>query len=101
MSSFGLSDAVRKKLVTVVAVLMCVYAILFVGGVIDNLGVFIPHLAHRSLILAFLLALCFPTLPIGGGRGKSNLPWYDILAILLAIAGPLYNFFTWKGNADR
>ena len=86
---------------TVVAVLMSIYAILFVGRVIDNLGIFIPQLAHRSLILAFLLTLCFLTLPIRGGKSKNSLPWYDILIILLAIAGPLYNFFTWKGNADR
>ena len=60
MGSFGLSDAVRKKLVTVVAVLMSSYALLFVGRVIDNCGIFIPQLAHRSLILAFLLALQMP-----------------------------------------
>jgi len=101
MTSFGLSDTARKKMATVVAVSMSIYAVMYVGRIFDAMGMFIPQLAHRSLFLAFLLTLCFLFLPIKGSKPKNGLPWYDILIILIAIAGPIYNFFAWKGNAER
>ena len=101
ITSFGFSNETRKRLVTIVAALMSIYAILFVGRVFDNLGLFIPQLAHRSLILTFLLTLTFLHFPMRRGKARDNLPWYEVVIILIVIAGPLYNFFTWKGNADR
>ena len=54
-----ISSAVKSKIITIVAVLTSVYTILFVSRVIDNIGIFIPQLSHRSLILGLLLTLCF------------------------------------------
>ncbi|MFC2122360.1 TRAP transporter permease [Bacteroidota bacterium] len=101
MTSYGLSDSTRKRLATIVSVCTSIYAVMYVGRLFDTMDVFIPQIAHRSLFLAFLLTLCFLHLPIRGGRPKNGLPWYDILIILIAIAGPIYNFITWKGNAER
>ncbi|MFC1907624.1 TRAP transporter permease [Chloroflexota bacterium] len=101
MTSFGLSDTARKKTATVVAVTLSIYSVMYVSHIFDAMGIFIPQLAHRSLFLAFLLTLCFLFLPIRSGKPKNGLPWFDILIILIAIAGPIYNFFTWKGNAER
>jgi TRAP transporter 4TM/12TM fusion protein len=89
-----------SKVVTVIGVVTSVYAILFVSHAFDAIGIFIPQLAHRSLILAFLLTLCLLLFP-ARGRSRAGVPWYDVLLILVGIAGPLYNFFTWAGNAER
>jgi len=96
-----LPSGTTGKLVTIVGVMASIYAILFVSHVNDALGIFIPQVAHRSLILAFLLTLCFLLLPAGRGKPGGKLAWYDILLILIGVAGPVYNFFTWSGNAER
>ena len=91
----------KAKIVTIVAVAMSGYALLYVSHFLDLFGVYITSSTHRSLFLAFLLALAFLLLPMRKGEPRDRLPWYDILFILVAITGPLYNFFTWTDNAER
>ena len=91
----------KAKMVTIVAVAMSGYALLYVAHFLDLFGVYITSSTHRSLFLAFLLALAFLLLPMRKGEPRDRLPWYDILFILVAITGPLYNFFTWTDNAER
>lgn len=91
----------KAKVVTVVAIAMSLYCILFVTRVFDNLGFFIPTLSHTAIFLAFLLALGFMLLPIRKGQRKDKLPWYDLVFLVLSIAAPIYLFFTWNINANR
>ncbi|MFC1907345.1 TRAP transporter permease [Chloroflexota bacterium] len=100
-TNLRLFKGAKAKLVTVVASLLSIYVLLFVTRIFDAIGVFIPQVAHRSLFLAFLLTLCFLLLPIRKGEPRNKLPWYDILFIVLSLVPTLYNFFTWRGNADR
>ncbi|MFH0914336.1 MAG: TRAP transporter fused permease subunit [Chloroflexota bacterium] len=92
---------VSGKAVTIISVLMSLYALLYSGRLFDRLGLYIPAVPHRSLILAFVLALCFLLLPMGKRQNKNRLPWYDIILALIAVSGPLYNFFFWERNIDR
>ena len=91
----------KAKFITVLAAGTSLYALLYVSHFLDLFGVYITSLAHRSLILASLLTLAFLLLPMRRGSPRDKLPWYDSLFILVAVAGPLYNFFTWSGNAER
>lgn len=80
---------------------MSVYDILFVLRFFDNIGHSVPQMAHCSLNVAFILTLGFLLLPRRKGEPKDRVPWYDILFIIIGVAGPLYNFFFWLGNAER
>jgi len=91
----------KAKVVTVVAVTMSVYCLCYLLHIFDELGYFIPGIAHRSIFLAFVLTLSFMLMPMSKGAAKGKLPWYDILFILVGVAGPVYNFFTWAENSER
>ena len=97
ISGMRVHGGVTGKIVTIVAVLMSVYHILYVSHGFDALDIYIMALPHRSLSLAFLLTLSFMLLPMRGSD-NNRLPWYDVLFILVGIAGPVYNFFFWGGK---
>ncbi|MFH0914280.1 MAG: TRAP transporter large permease subunit [Chloroflexota bacterium] len=86
---------------TVVAVAMSVAALLYITHFLERIGSFIPQMSYLSLMLAFILTLAFLLLPARSGLAKDKLPWYDVLIILIGIAGPMYNLFTWGVNSER
>ena len=100
ISNTNLHIGWKVKITTAVAVLMSLYHIIFVSHGFDALDIYIMSVPHRSLSLAFLLALTFLVLP-GRKADKGKVRWYDILLIVVGIAGPLYNFFTWDVNINQ
>jgi len=79
------------KIVTVITVGYCLYTLLYIGHVFERFGIYINVVSYRALFLAFLMTLTFLTIPAGGGK-RGKLPWYDLLFLVLGIAGPLFIF---------
>lgn len=80
------------KVVTVVTVGYGLYIMMYMGHVFDYFGVYIDVVCYRASFLVFLMTVTFLTLPMTRGT-KKTLPWYDLMFLLLGIAGPIYVFF--------
>ena len=90
----------KQVVITVIATLLSLYAILYVLDVGQVFSRYVENVQHCAVVLAFFLSLTFlihPTNP----KLKTKIPWYDIIIIILAIAGPLYLVFVWKSQQFR
>lgn len=68
------------------------YATVYLLGFFDGryFKLIIMPIQHRALCFAIVLALTFLMLPATKKEPKDRLPWYDMLLLAIALAGPLY-----------
>jgi len=94
----------KSKFVAIIAIVMCIYSILFVSGILSRLGVYILSNSHRALLLAFVLALTYLIYPAKRKREKNSIssiiPWYDALLMGMGLVGCLY-FFIFSDLVDE
>lgn len=83
------------KVLTVITVGYCLFAILYIGHVFERFGIYINVVSYRALFLAFLTTLTFLMLPVSGSK-RGKVPWYDLLFLVLGIAGPVYIFLIYE-----
>lgn len=86
---------------TIVAVSMSVYHILYVGEILSRLGIYITGIPHRAITLSFLIALTLLLYPAAKGGRRDRIPWYDIALIVVGVVPVLYNVFFWEQNCNR
>ncbi|MFC1981315.1 TRAP transporter permease [Chloroflexota bacterium] len=86
--------------VTVITLIFGLYIILYVSHTFLRLGIDIDVVVHRALFLTFLITLSFLHLPMTKGAARGNLPWYDLLFLILGAAGPLYMVFTFGALSE-
>lgn len=55
-------------------------------------GYVMPEQAYLGLLLVLFLPAVFLYIPAGRQAPKDRVPWYDLLAASLSMAGPLYKF---------
>ncbi len=84
-------EVVRKeshalaRVTTVVAVLIAVYHLLFVSGLLPQLGIFMMTQQHRAISLGSFLLLTYLTRSMKKGGKVNQLYWYDMLLILASL----------------
>lgn len=83
------------KVAGVVAVIMALYHIMYIGHVFEYFDIYIMVEVHRSLHIAFVLALVYLLFPANKG---SRIHRYQILLVFVAIAVPLY--FAFNANSE-
>ena len=88
------------RLVTWVTVIYGIYTILYITNMPQRMGIYIDVASHRALFLTFLMIVTFITLPISKGAPRDRVPWYDILFLIVGIAGPLYVFFVYPEASE-
>ena len=76
---------VPDRVVTLVAVVLAVYHLLFVSMLLPRLGLYIMIQQHRAISLGLFLLLTYLIRPARKGNPDGRLPWYDILLILASL----------------
>jgi TRAP transporter 4TM/12TM fusion protein len=95
------NNAEESKMVTPIAVSLSLLSIVYVADLFRYVGFDLIQLPYCSLFLALLLSLVFLKCPFKKGSVREKVPFYDVLLIILAISGPLYNLFFWEGQLLR
>ena len=83
---------IAGKMSLVISAIMVVYHLLFISGTLARLGIYIMITAHAGLSLCFMLVIIFLTTPARRETTRKNLPWYDVVLILMSVAGAGYFF---------
>ncbi len=81
------------KIAGIIAVVICLYDLLFVWGLLVSFGIQIMVQSHRGLNLAAFIALTFLLFPKKGRQRKGRIPWYDLLLLLMGVVPCIYSFF--------
>lgn len=77
-----------------VATIMAFYHLAYVSGFFSYIGVYAVQVqSHKGLSLALMLLFVPLAFPARKGTTRKGLPWYDILLILMGVAGAGYYFF--------
>lgn len=69
-------------------------------------GLMVQEFAYHYLLMALFLPLAFLLIPARKGNAVGKIPWYDILAAMVAFGAPFYLFLVsndilWHGWAAR
>jgi TRAP-type uncharacterized transport system fused permease subunit len=83
------------KFVSVLATLLGLYILLYVGDVFDWLR-WNLYGAHRALVYTIALVLVFLLVPGGKKSPRDRVPWYDIVLALGGAASSFYMFLNWE-----
>ncbi|MBW2027694.1 MAG: TRAP transporter fused permease subunit [Deltaproteobacteria bacterium] len=81
---------IRSKLALVVAILWALYTLAYLTNVFFYLGVVIYSITHRAISSGLICSLVFLLFPFKKGTPRGKLPWYDVIPILVVIAGCAY-----------
>lgn len=81
---------IRSKLALVVAILWSLYTLAYLTNVFFYLGVVIYSITHRAISSGLICSLVFLLFPFKKGTPRGKLPWYDVIPILVVIAGCAY-----------
>lgn len=84
---------VKAKVVSVVAISMTLYHILYIGHIFQKFDIYIAAASHAGASLGFVLMLVFLLLPAKKGAPSDKVPWYDIILVILSAFGTGYFFF--------
>lgn len=96
-SSFRKVSGNWARIVAWVAMVMSVYHLVTSSGLMT-----LPAMHHRSIHLAFLMALTFLLYPASGKRAKGAAPSvFDFIWLTLALASSLYIFFYFDAFSIR
>ncbi len=85
------------KLGFTISVVMSLYAILWLSGAFRLFGIQITSMENRGAILAFTMFLTFILYPATKKAPRDRLPWYDIILMVMGVAGGAYFFFFYEG----
>ena len=88
-------------IVGVLSTLLSVVSILYVGDFLKIFDIHLTQLPYLSLMLAILLALVLVKCPFKKGLTRDRVPFYDVILLILGVAGPLYNLFFWEQSLVR
>ncbi len=86
----------RAKVVSVVAISMTLYHVLYIGHVFQKFDIYIAAASHAGASLGFVLMLVFLLLPAKKGAPSDKVPWYDMVFVILSAFGTGYFFFMSK-----
>jgi len=92
---------IMRRFVTVAAVCMALFHILYISHVLEYLGIYLYQAAFRGVSVAFILALIYLVYPMRKSTSRNRLPWYDVLILLVAITMPLYYAFGYSSELYR
>ncbi len=81
---------VAARITNSVALFAALTAVVYVSGILSYSGVYVNRVTYLGIMLASFLALVFLLYPATAGSSEKRVPWYDIILLVLAIAGPLY-----------
>ncbi|MBW2064128.1 MAG: TRAP transporter fused permease subunit [Deltaproteobacteria bacterium] len=81
---------IRSRLALVVAILWSLYTLAYLTNVFFYLGVVIYSITHRAISSGLICTLVFLLFPFKKGAPRDKLPWYDIVPIIVVIAGSSY-----------
>ncbi|MFH0913715.1 MAG: hypothetical protein V1849_00295, partial [Chloroflexota bacterium] len=81
---------ITRRIEVVVTASFALYSLLYLSGAFHWAGLYIYSVSHAAIVLGFILLVAFLRLPPYKGAPRDRLPWYDILFILLSLAGTLY-----------
>ncbi len=87
------NSSAANRLTIVFGTALCTYVLLYLSGIFDRLGIYIGLGPHRAIGLGLFLALAFLNRPATKGGSRDNLPWYDILLILMSLLPTAYYAF--------
>ena len=76
---------VIAKVVSAIAIIFCVYHVLYITGLFARIKIFIDTPMHLAMHLGPILVLVFLLLPITEKARRQKLPWYDVLLGLLGL----------------
>lgn len=77
-----------QKAITILILLIGVYDFLALGGLFEFSGIYVSAITHRGVNLLFFLVLTYLIMP--AKKGKTHLPWYDIILLLAGLIPTLY-----------
>ena len=80
------------KLVTVLAVIFCLYHLVYISGIHSYLGLYFAAISYRAGSLGLLLLLVFIVFPATKTAARSRVPWYDFIPIVLTAGACGYAF---------
>ncbi|MFC1907437.1 TRAP transporter permease [Chloroflexota bacterium] len=75
--------------ISALAIAFSVYHILYVGGILSRLGIFVYNPQHLAIHLGSILALVFWLVP-GSKKSHQTLPWYDAILLLIGFGWNMY-----------
>lgn len=73
------------SLASVLGIALCIYVMVYVSGVLNNLGLYVSMGIHRAIALAFFLTIAFLLHPATKNSRRDTLPLYDIIIILMGV----------------
>ncbi len=88
-----------RALVTGLAAAMSLYQLLYISRILESAGIFISKVPYLASSLGFILVLVFLNYPMTKKSARDRLPWYDIIFILLSIAGCAYVSYLWSSDS--
>ncbi len=91
--------SILYPLITVLAVSMTVYHILYTAHIFEYLGIYIMVQTHRAFHVAFVLGLIYLLFPTIKGTLRHRLPWYHIPLAIIAVITPLYIAFSYQSRS--
>jgi TRAP transporter 4TM/12TM fusion protein len=80
----------RSKLAAITAIVWSVYTLCYLCNVFFYLGVVLYPLTHRAVSAGLICILVYLLYPPSKKMSRNNLRWYDILPIIIIIAGCSY-----------
>jgi TRAP transporter 4TM/12TM fusion protein len=80
----------RSKLALIVAVIWSIYTLSYLCNLFFYLGLVIYPITHRAISTALICTLVYLLFPPKKGVLREQLRWYDVLPILIIIAGCSY-----------
>ena len=84
---------INPRIITILCLVVFTIGISYISGLLKLLGLHLGLVQYVSLILMICLVLSFLIHPIKRGIIRDKLPWYDILFIIMSIAGAGYPAF--------
>lgn len=71
---------------------ICLFILLYIGGVLPSLDVYFLSYQFNSIFLAAMFVMVFLLFPVRKGMYRQRLPWYDLLFIGGSLAVTTYTF---------
>ena len=84
---------VPDSIVTVVAVGLAIYHLLFISMLLPRVGIYIMTQQHRAVSLGLFLLLTYLIHPVRKSEQGKRIPWYDIVLILASLLPTGYYAF--------
>jgi TRAP transporter 4TM/12TM fusion protein len=81
---------ITERIARWLAILASLYFVLYLADVLSRLGIDIDLGQHIAIFISIILVLVFLGFSIKGKRRKGEIPWYDVLFLIISLVGPGY-----------